>query len=58
MAKKAQTWEDLLAAHDKWMLDYNFQRHMAHEERQDHVVCMDSPKHTPFLPEQLMWYAH
>ena len=33
--KKAQTWEDLLAAHDKWMIDYNFQRHMAHEERQD-----------------------
>src|SRR6266702_4762559 len=31
----AQTWEDLLAAHDKWMRDYNFQKHMAHEERQD-----------------------
>ncbi|MDQ6661920.1 MAG: DDE-type integrase/transposase/recombinase [Chloroflexota bacterium] len=24
--EKAQTWEDLLAAHDKWMVDYNFQR--------------------------------
>ncbi len=33
--EKAHTWEDLLAAHDKWMRDYNFQRHMAHEERQD-----------------------
>lgn len=22
--EKAQTWEDLLAAHDKWMSDYNF----------------------------------
>jgi hypothetical protein len=33
--EKAQTWEDLLAAHNKWMLDYNFQRHMAHEERED-----------------------
>ena len=33
--EKAHTWEDLLAAHDKWMLDYNFQKHMAHEERQD-----------------------
>jgi hypothetical protein len=22
----AQTWEDLLAAHDKWMRDYNFQK--------------------------------
>src|SRR6478752_4501787 len=33
--EKAHTWEDLLAAHDKWMTDYNLQRHMAHEERQD-----------------------
>jgi transposase InsO family protein len=33
--EKAHTWEDLLAAHDKWMADYNFQKHMAHEERQD-----------------------
>ena len=24
--EKAHTWEDLLAAHDKWMVDYNFQR--------------------------------
>src|SRR5260370_28536604 len=38
--EKAQTWEDLLAAHDKWMRDYNFQKHMAHEERQD---CCHSP---------------
>ncbi len=33
--EKAHTWEDLLAAHDKWMTDYIFQKHMAHEERQD-----------------------
>lgn len=33
--EKAHTWDDLLAAHDKWMADYNFQKHMAHEERQD-----------------------
>jgi len=33
--EKAQTWEDLLAAHDKWMRDYNFQKHMAHEKRED-----------------------
>jgi transposase InsO family protein len=33
--EKAHTWEDLLAAHDKWMIDYNFQRRMAHEQRQD-----------------------
>lgn len=33
--EKAQTWEDLLAAHDKWMTDYNFQKHMAHDRRED-----------------------
>ena len=32
---KAQTWDDLLAAHEKWMRDYNFQKHMAHEKRDD-----------------------
>ena len=31
----AQTWEDLLAAHDKWMKDYNFQKHLAHDKRED-----------------------
>jgi Integrase core domain len=33
--EKAYTWEDLLAAHEKWMNDYNFQRHLAHEKRDD-----------------------
>jgi len=33
--EKAQSWEDLLAAHEKWLLDYNHQRHMAHEARED-----------------------
>ncbi len=33
--EKAPTWEDLLAAHDKWMSDYNVQKHMAHEQRND-----------------------
>lgn len=33
--ENAHTWEDLLAAHEKWMRDYNFQRHMAHENRED-----------------------
>lgn len=33
--ESAQTWEDLLAAHDKWMRDYHFQRHFAHEKRDD-----------------------
>jgi putative transposase len=33
--EKAQTWEDLLAAHDKWVQDYDYQKHMAHEKRDD-----------------------
>ena len=33
--EKAQTWEDLLAAHEKWHRDYNFQKHLAHEKRED-----------------------
>jgi hypothetical protein len=33
--ERAQTWEDLLAAHEKWMQDDNFQRHLAHEARED-----------------------
>ncbi len=33
--EKAQTWEDLLAAHEKWHRDYNFQKQMAHEKRDD-----------------------
>ncbi|WP_220199432.1 hypothetical protein [Ktedonospora formicarum] len=33
--ENAQTWEDLLAAHEKWHQDYNFQQHMAHEKRDD-----------------------
>lgn len=31
----ARTWEDLVAAHEKWVLDYNFQKHLAHEKRED-----------------------
>jgi hypothetical protein len=33
--EKAHTWEDLLAAHEKWHRDYNFQKHLAHEKRDD-----------------------
>jgi hypothetical protein len=33
--EKAQTWEDLLAAQEKWHKDYNFQKHLAHEKRDD-----------------------
>lgn len=30
-----RTWEDLLAAHEKWVRDYNYQKHLAHEQRED-----------------------
>src|SRR5512135_301545 len=33
--ERAQTWEDLLAAHEKWLLDLNSQHHFAHEKRED-----------------------
>ncbi len=33
--EKAQTWEDLLAAHEKFVLEYNYQHHFAHEKRDD-----------------------
>ncbi len=31
----AKSLEDLVAAHKKWVLDYNFQKHLAHEKRED-----------------------
>jgi putative transposase len=31
----AKTWEDLVATHEKWVRDYNYQKHMAHEKRED-----------------------
>lgn len=31
----AKSWEDLVAVHEKWVLDYNFQKHLAHEKRED-----------------------
>jgi hypothetical protein len=31
----AQTWEDLVATHEKWVRDYNYQKHLAHEKRED-----------------------
>lgn len=31
----AQSWEDLVAAHEKWLGDYNYQKHLAHEKRED-----------------------
>jgi putative transposase len=32
---QAQTWPELRAAHDRFAADYNYQRHFAHERRED-----------------------
>jgi len=33
--ERANTWEELVAEHDRWLESYNVQRHWAHEGRQD-----------------------
>jgi transposase len=33
---KATTWEELVASHERWLADYNFQEHWAHLQRPDH----------------------
>jgi len=32
---RATTWAELLAVHDQWVVDYNYQLHWAHRERAD-----------------------
>jgi len=32
---KAETWEELVEEHDRWLESYNTQRHWAHEDRED-----------------------
>jgi len=32
---EAASWQALVAVHDRWMEDYNLQRHFAHEDRKD-----------------------
>lgn len=32
---KAQNWEQLVAAHDRWVEEYNIQKHWAHRKRKD-----------------------
>jgi hypothetical protein len=32
---RANTWEELVAEHDRWLSSYNVQRHWAHEGRKD-----------------------
>ena len=33
--EKAESWEELVAEHDRWLRSYNVQRHWAHEGRRD-----------------------
>jgi len=33
--ERANTWEELVAEHDRWLESYNVQRHWAHEGRQE-----------------------
>ncbi len=33
--ERAQTWEEMLAAHEQWVVAFNYQEHWAHRERQD-----------------------
>ncbi len=32
---RATTWADLVAAHDRWVVDFTYQAHWAHRERED-----------------------
>jgi putative transposase len=32
---RAESWQELVDAHERWMEDYNAQRHWAHEHRED-----------------------
>ena len=32
---KAETWDELLRVHDQWVVDFNFQSHWAHRQRED-----------------------
>jgi putative transposase len=45
---KATTWAELLAVHDQWVVDYNYQVHWAHRER-------DDERRTP--RDVLAWYT-
>lgn len=38
--ERAQTWEDLLAAHEKWHRDYNYPKHQGHDDREDDGILL------------------
>ncbi len=37
--EQAESWPELVAVHDRWIEDYNVQRHFAHEGRSDGRRC-------------------
>lgn len=52
---EAESWQELVAVHDRWIENYNVQRHFAHEGRED-------GRHSPvevlsFLPGNLRYNA-
>ncbi len=57
--EKATTWDELVAAHEKWVLDYNYQKHFAHEQREDGrhspAEVLGWVKGTEVEPERLRW---
>ncbi len=54
---QAQTWQELLDAHDQWVADFNFQVHWAHRDRQDQrqspAEVLGWVNGRVFAPEQL-----
>jgi hypothetical protein len=33
--EQAKSWSELVTVHDQWVLDYNYQEHWAHQQRED-----------------------
>ena len=54
---QAGTWPELLAAHDQWVADYNYQDHFAHQHRPEERRSPAAVLHTAcgrlFSPEDL-----
>jgi len=54
---QAKTWPDLLAVHDQWVAEYNYQDHFAHRQRPEDRRSPAAVLHTVcgrlFAPEEL-----
>jgi putative transposase len=54
---QAGTWPELLAVHDQWVADYNYQDHLAHrqrpEERRSPATVLHTVRGRLFAPEDL-----